>query len=82
MEKIDEKMEINMTYKELLEELNAIDPNRLNDTVTIYEPYEDEYIPVVHSFISDARECDVLDDGHYVLLLKGEKNKLLTRTLI
>ena len=57
-----------MTYKELLETLQELPKEKLLDTVTIYEPYEDEYIAVIDT--SNAI-TDVLDEGHLVLNLKG-----------
>jgi len=57
-----------MTYKELLETLQKLPEERLLDTVTVYEPYDDEYVAVIDTF--DAIS-DVLDEGHLVLNLKG-----------
>jgi len=59
-----------MTYAQLIEALGTIPFDRLNDTVTIYEPYSDEYIPAVHtSEVTDDQ--DVLDPGHFVIVLKA-----------
>ena len=60
-----------MTYKQLLEELQALTPEQLDATVTIKEPYTDEYIAVVHSDIAEDVSNDVLDPGHYYLVLKA-----------
>ena len=60
-----------MTYKELLNELLKLNPERLEDTVTVYEPYEDEYISVIDTDKVVETQCDVLDDGHFVLIMKG-----------
>lgn len=60
-----------MTYKELLNELLKLNPERLEDTVTVYEPYEDEYISVIDTDQAVESQCDVLDDGHFVLIMKG-----------
>jgi len=57
-----------MTYKELLEALKELPTERLTDTVTVYEPYEDEYIAVIDTCSAIS---DVLDEGHLVLNLKG-----------
>jgi len=57
-----------MTYKELLETLQKLREERLLDTVTVYEPYDDEYLAVIDT--CDAIS-DVLDEGHLVLNLKG-----------
>lgn len=62
-----------MTYKDLLQELldmKKLTPERLDDTVTVFEPYEDEFIPVVSvGFASEAN--DVLDPDHFYLVLKA-----------
>ena len=60
-----------MTYKELLEELQQLDPARLEDTVTIYDPYQDEMIAVVHTATAEEDDNDVLDPGHFYLVLKA-----------
>ena len=57
-----------MTYKELLETIQALPAERLLDTVTVYEPYEQEYIAVIDTCEAIS---DVLDEGHLVLNLKG-----------
>ena len=60
-----------MTYKELLEQLQALPKERLEDTVTVYEPYEDEYIAIIETGIAQESETNVLDDGHFYLTLKA-----------
>ena len=60
-----------MTYKELLEELQQLDPARLDDTVTVHDPYQDEMIAVVHTGVAEEDDCDVLDPGHFYLVLKA-----------
>lgn len=60
-----------MTYKELLEQLQQLDPARLEDTVTIHDPYQDEYIAVAHAETAEEDDCDVLDPGHFYLVLKA-----------
>jgi len=60
-----------MTYKELLEELQQLDPARLEDTVTVYDPYQDEMIAVVYTHEAEEDDCDVLDPGHFYLVLKA-----------
>ena len=60
-----------MTYKELLETLQQLDPARLEDTVTVFDPYQDEYIAVVHAHESEEEDNDVLDPGHLYLVLKA-----------
>ncbi len=60
-----------MTYKELLEQLQQLDPARLEDTVTVHEPYHDELIAVVHTATAEEDDCVVLDPGHFYLVLKA-----------
>lgn len=64
----------NMTYKQLLEKLQTIPADRLDDTVTVWNYWEDEFIPV--SALAKNTEggslyTNVLDYGHYVLELKN-----------
>ena len=42
---------------------------QLGQTVTVHEPYEDEYIAVVHT--ATTSEADVLDEDHFYLVLKA-----------
>ena len=58
-----------MTYKELLNQLMMLDDDQINQTVTIHDPYEDEYIAVVHT--ATTSEADVLDENHFYLVLKA-----------
>jgi hypothetical protein len=58
-----------MTYKELLQQIMALDEEQLNQTVTVYEPYLDEYIAVVHTRTTST--VDVLDENHFYLVLKA-----------
>jgi len=59
-----------MTYKQLLQDLQALAPERLNDTVTVFDPYTEEFIAVVHGVECDD-VIDALDDGHYFMTLKA-----------
>jgi len=58
-----------MTYKELLDQLMMLTEEQLSQTVTVHEPYEDEYIAVVHT--ATTSEADVLDEDHFYLVLKA-----------
>jgi len=58
-----------MTYKELLDQLMMLTEEQLEQTVTVHEPYEDEYIAVVHT--ATTSEADVLDENHFYLVLKA-----------
>lgn len=59
-----------MTYRQLLTELKKIDPKRLDDTATVFDPYDDEYVALIDVKKTDS-DCDVLDVGHTVLVLKA-----------
>ena len=60
-----------MTYKELIEQLQQLPPERLEDTVTVHDPYEDEMIAAVHAETATEDDIDVLDPGHFYLVLKA-----------
>ena len=60
-----------MTYKELIEQLQQLPPERLEDTVTVHDPYQDEMIAVVHAETATEDDTDVLDPGHFYLVLKA-----------
>ena len=61
-----------MTYKELLEQLQQLPEKRLNDTVTVFDPYTSEYTAIVQ-----ARQAEKdWDDGemepdHLYLVMKA-----------
>jgi hypothetical protein len=58
-----------MTYKELIEELQKLPEDRLNDTVTVYDPEQDDFCSVNHTSIALEKFNDVLDPGHAYLVL-------------
>lgn len=58
-----------MTYKDLLNQLMMLDEEQLGQTVTIHDPYQDEYIAAVHT--ATTSEADVLDENHFYLVLKA-----------
>ena len=60
-----------MTYKQLLEQLQQLSPERLEDTVTVHDPYQDEMIAVIHTETAAFDDTDVLDPGHFYLVLKA-----------
>lgn len=60
-----------MTYQDLLDRIKQLPPDRLQDTVTVYEPYEDEYIAVIGTGVCDEADNDVLDHNHLYLILKA-----------
>ena len=60
-----------MTYKELLEQLQQLPSGNLDDTVTVYDSYEDQMIAVVYTETAEEDDADVLDPGHFYLVLKA-----------
>jgi len=58
-----------MTYAELIEELGKIPFDRLNDTVTVYDPDRDDFCGVKKMAIADEKIDDTLDPGHAYLVL-------------
>lgn len=60
-----------MTYKDLLQQLQNLPEDRLNDNVTVLDPYGDEFIAVIDTAEAKDEENDVLDDGHFYLVLKA-----------
>ena len=64
-----------MTYKELLGQLQNMSPDRLNDNVTVWNYWEQEFIPVCklveNGKDSSHLDTDVLDYGHMVLELQN-----------
>jgi len=63
-----------MTYRTLLNrllEFNAAHPDRMSDSVTIYDPEIDEFFSVDSMDVSDEKDNDVLDHGHlFIKMLK------------
>ncbi len=60
-----------MTYQQLLQRIQSMPTERLHDTVTVYDPYEDEYIAVIGTDVCDEADNDVLDHNHLYLILKA-----------
>ena len=58
-----------MTYKELLNRLNQLPTERLDDTVTVYCQYMDEYTEIIGADVSDEADTNVLDHNHFYLIL-------------
>ena len=59
-----------MTYNDLIKALKMIPKERLEDTVTVFDPSADEYTAVEEAQVSDY-DTDVLDPGHLFLVLKA-----------
>ena len=63
-----------MTYKQLLEKLQTIPADRLDDTVTVWNFWEDEFTPVcalAENKEGGGLDTDVLDYAHFVLEMKN-----------
>ena len=58
-----------MTYRELLEELEELDDNRLDDDVAAHLIETDEFYPVHSVCVAVENECDMLDQGQLVLAI-------------
>lgn len=52
---------VSLTYRDILEQLNALTEEQLNMTVTV--KIMDEYFPIEKP-IQIAEDCDVLDKAH------------------
>ena len=53
-----------MTYQELLNQLQQLNPEQLNQDVAIYEPCADEYWQDKVELLFATDECQVLDVDH------------------
>ena len=65
-----------MTYRELLKDLQSIPEDRLDYSAKVYDPYEKEYISVVHTHKVDGFQHPtnakfLLDEGELYMVLKG-----------
>jgi hypothetical protein len=58
-----------MTYKQLLNELKKLPKERLEDTVTVYDPDRDDFCSINHAEVSTDDANDVLDPDHFYLVL-------------
>ena len=63
-----------MTYAQLIEALGTIPFERLNDTVTVYDPDRDDFCSVNHYEVAEEKTNDVLDSGHFFLVLTSYGN--------
>ena len=55
-----------MTYRDLKNWINSLQPEELDLDVTIYLSERDEYIPAID--VDRSVESDVMDDDHPVLV--------------
>lgn len=66
-----------MTYRELLKDLQSLPEDRLDDTAQVYDPYEREYISIVHTHKVEngdqhpTKARFLLDDGEVYMVLKA-----------
>jgi len=60
-----------MTYLQLIKKLSKIPLERLEDNVTAFDPYTEEYIPIIETATSQKEINDTLDDGHFYLIMKA-----------
>jgi hypothetical protein len=56
-----------MRYRDLLERLSKLNAEQLDQDVTIWDSLTDEYFPCAGGATNEF--ADVLDEGHYYLLL-------------
>ena len=59
-----------MKYKDLLKILQSMDKERLEDTVSVFDPYQDGFKALIHANPEDETESDDLEVGHFCLNLK------------
>lgn len=59
-----------MTYKELLEELQQLSEKRLKDTITVFDPYTEEYTACIDIGVAVEDEKSP-DPGRLVLVMKA-----------
>jgi hypothetical protein len=59
-----------MTYQQLLEKIQQLPADRLQDDVTIFDSFTLEYRDGIDAFCVEEKYCDVLDDGHMVIVMK------------
>jgi hypothetical protein len=57
-----------MTYAQLLDQLYRMPKDRLEDTVTVYDPQRDDFCGVITTGTSGDQN-DVLDPGHFFLVI-------------
>lgn len=58
-----------MTYGQLKDYIDRMNPEQLASTVTIHLDSVDEFFPVDHAELVNDQEEDRLDDGHPILVV-------------
>ena len=56
-----------MTYRELIQELNSLSEDRLDDSVCVHMPDDDEYYQISTLVYAVEGECSLLNQGHPIL---------------
>ena len=56
-----------MTYQELLNQLQQLNPEQLNQDVAVYHDHEGEYYQSDVEFVFATDECQVLDVNHPII---------------
>jgi hypothetical protein len=56
-----------MTYQELLQQLQQLNPEQLISDVVIYDSYSDEYYQVGVEVVFATEDCGVLDVEHPII---------------
>jgi len=59
----------NMTYRQLLERIKSFDDEQLDQNVTVFVWELDEYYPLDGDCPICNESTDVLDPGHYYLVI-------------
>ena len=60
-----------MTYQQLLEQLQSLSPERLADTVTVLDPYTEEFTAIIDTDVINEEIYDQLDPDHFYLIMKA-----------
>jgi len=58
------------SYRKLKDELNRLTDEQLDQDATIYDDDDKEFYPVEDHDLADETVQDVLDNGHYFLVIK------------
>ncbi len=56
-----------MKYLDLLNELTQLTKSQLEDDVTVFSSFQDEYFPAIATEITTCD--DVLHEGHFVIVI-------------
>jgi hypothetical protein len=56
-----------MTYRTLLNKLQAMPADRLSDAATLFDGSDGQFYSIDELLVADPRDTDVLDEGHFFL---------------